>query len=68
VRETRHVLWDPKHGARETPVWDWDGLAPGNRIVGPAIVESRHTTYVIEPGWTFQLDAHRIGILEKGAP
>jgi N-methylhydantoinase A/acetophenone carboxylase len=64
-RGSRRVYWHPKSGWVETSMWDWAGLAPGNVLTGPALIESPHTTFVIEPGWRFALDAYRIGILEK---
>lgn len=64
-RGTRPVYWDPKSGFVDTPVWDWASLVPGNVLDGPAIVESRHTTYVVEPGWRFALDGYRVGVLTK---
>jgi N-methylhydantoinase A len=33
----------------ETPVYDFDALAPGQEISGPAIVESETTTVVLRP-------------------
>lgn len=33
----------------ETPVYDFDALAPGQEILGPAIVESETTTVVLRP-------------------
>lgn len=65
ARGTRPVYWDPKSTQVDTPVWDWAALRPGNILVGPAVIESRHTTYVVEPGWTYTLDAYRIGVLTK---
>jgi N-methylhydantoinase A len=41
--------------AVETPVYRWTDLKPGAVIDGPAIVESPHTTFVVEPGWDFHL-------------
>ena len=32
------------------PVWDFDALAPGQTITGPAIVESAMTTVLLRPG------------------
>ena len=39
----------------DTPIYRWTDLKAGARVVGPAIVESPHTTYVVEPGWDFEL-------------
>jgi len=62
---SRPVYWDRKSGFVDTPVWDWAQLAHGNVLEGPAIIESRHTTYVVELGWRLTLNAYRIGVLEK---
>ncbi len=35
----------------DTPVFDRDALAPGQRIAGPAILAERNATTVVEPGW-----------------
>jgi N-methylhydantoinase A len=32
------------------PVWDFEALAPGQRVAGPAIVESDMTTVLLRPG------------------
>jgi len=40
-----------------TPVYGDDALAEGTRIDGPAIVTTRATTYLVEPGWTFHAAA-----------
>ena len=35
------------------PIYDERALERGTRIIGPAIVTTRSTTYLIEPGWRF---------------
>jgi len=40
-----------------TPVYDDKALAEGTRIEGPAIVTTRATTYLVEPGWVFHAAA-----------
>lgn len=62
--ESRPVYWNPESGFVDTPVYDCDALHPGNTLMGPAIIESRQTTYVVEPGWRFTMDAYRNGIME----
>lgn len=37
----------------ETPVYDESALAEGTRIQGPALVTTRATTYLVEPGWNY---------------
>jgi len=43
--------------AIDTPIYDDKALAEGTRIAGPAIVTTRATTYLVEPGWTFHAAA-----------
>lgn len=64
-RQPRQAYWAALGGFRETPVFSFESLEAGNRIAGPAIIEARDTTYVVEPGWLFSLDAYGHGILER---
>ena len=36
---------------RSVPVYEGDALRPGQGFAGPALVRSRHTSTVLEPGW-----------------
>ena len=45
-------------GWHDTPVYHRDGLTPGMAFNGPAIVEQRDTTTVIEPDMTATVDTH----------
>lgn len=38
----------------ETPIYSEDALRCGTRLQGPAIVITRATTYLIEPGWQYE--------------
>ena len=60
---SREAYWAALEGFRETPVYDFDKLQVGNIIDGPALVEARDTTYVIEPEWRFTLDRFGNAIL-----
>ncbi len=51
---------------QDTPVYDLDMLEPGNRIEGPAIVESEYTTGVIGPGRRLTIEEHGLGVIESG--
>lgn len=62
---SRAACFDPSEGTRDTPVFDWTRLVPGNRIVGPALIDAPETTYVISPGWTYRMDGWRNGVLER---
>jgi len=39
----------------DTPIYRWTDMKAGAVVDGPAIVESPHTTFVVEPGWDFHL-------------
>jgi N-methylhydantoinase A len=49
----RPIQWDK---VRKTPVYDGEKLAIGNRLKGPAIVETSDTTVVVHPGRTLAVD------------
>jgi N-methylhydantoinase A len=44
-------------GATPTALYDERALKEGTKIEGPAIVTTRATTYLVEPGWTFRAAA-----------
>lgn len=56
-RTPRSIYWPDLGRFRSTPVFDGEKLAAGNRIKGPAIVETSDTTVVAHPGRMLRLDA-----------
>jgi N-methylhydantoinase A len=54
VRKPRPIQWQK---LRKTPVYDGEKLAIGNRVKGPAIVETSDTTVVVHPGRTLAVDS-----------
>lgn len=52
-------------GWEEANIYIWEGLKPGAKIKGPAIVVSRNCTVFIERSWRFFLDKHNHAILKK---
>jgi N-methylhydantoinase A len=54
VRKPRPIQWSK---LAKTPVYDGERLAVGNRVKGPAIVETSDTTVVVHPGRTLTVDA-----------
>ncbi len=64
AREPRRAYWRSQGGFSQTAVYDFHHLLPGNQISGPALVDARHTTFVIEPSWRFTLDQFFNGVLE----
>lgn len=61
----RDAYWSKAGGFTRTPVFDFDALLPGNVIEGPALIEAKDTTYVLEPEWRFTMDGFGNGILER---
>jgi N-methylhydantoinase A/oxoprolinase/acetone carboxylase beta subunit len=50
----------PVHFGRwyDTPVYERDHLLPGMQLDGPAIIEQKDTTTVVEPDMTLVVDPH----------
>jgi acetone carboxylase beta subunit len=55
----RHKRW------LDAELWQMEALKPGNRIVGPAIIESAATTFVVPDGFETRLDKHRLFHLKE---
>jgi len=53
----RSIYWSDLKRAVSTPIYDGSMLIPGNRIAGPAVVETTDTTAVVHPGRTLKVDA-----------
>src|SRR5436190_6483123 len=56
VRKKRDIYWPDLGKRRATPVYDGEALASGNKIAGPAIVETADTTVVVQPGTRLKVD------------
>jgi len=56
IRRKRDIYWPELGKRRATPVFDGERLANGNRIAGPAIVETADTTVVVQPGTKLRVD------------
>lgn len=59
---TRRVFFDDW---AETPTYDRPGLAPGDVVSGPAIVEEFGSTVPVHPGFAATVDAHGNLLLTK---
>jgi len=64
ARSMRSVYFGRVHGARNTPVYDYDGLAPGFEAIGPAVIEQRFSTILVQPGHIARMDAYGNIIME----
>ena len=65
AERSRRDVWLPEVGGFVScPIYDRDGLAPGNRIEGPAIVEQMDATTLIVPGTHATVDPYLNLLLE----
>mgnify|MGYP003354031328 CR=1 FL=1 len=55
-RGSRSCLFEGNGRAVETPVYDWDRMAPGHRVSGPALIEEHASTTVVQPGDDLRVD------------
>ena len=55
----RHKRWV------EAALWKMESLKAGNHIVGPAIIESDATTFVVPDGFETRVDKHRLFHLKE---
>jgi N-methylhydantoinase A/oxoprolinase/acetone carboxylase beta subunit len=60
---TRRILWGSSGG--DAQVYRWEALEPGNRVLGPAILEGINTTYFVPEGWTIFVDRFGNGALTR---
>jgi acetone carboxylase beta subunit len=55
----RHKTW------QDAKIWSMEALKAGNRVVGPAIVESPSTTFIVPLGFETWCDTHRLFHLKE---
>ena len=63
-RKERPVYFGPEAGWRETPLIRRAGLATGDSLTGPAIVEEMSATTLVLPGQRAVVDAHGHIVIE----
>ena len=61
----RPVYWEDETGYRDTPLFTYELLRPGNVVEGPAILEGEYTTVVVPPETSFSIDERGLGTLER---
>ena len=57
AKGTRNIYWEGSW--HEASIWEWDLVRPGNRIKGPAVIESPVTTLLLPPDSETYLDQYR---------
>ncbi|MDN5863456.1 MAG: hypothetical protein L0H19_08400, partial [Salinisphaera sp.] len=65
---SREAWWPEAGESRESALYSFEKLRPGNRITGPAIVEAEFTTIVIPPGEQFAINEHGLGVMQADDP
>jgi acetone carboxylase beta subunit len=55
----RHKQW------QDAQVWSMEALKAGNRVRGPAIIESPSTTFIVPLGFETYCDTHRLFHLKE---
>ncbi len=63
-RGERKVWFAAAGGFVSCPIYDREGLAPGNRIEGPAVIEQMDATTLLPPGMHATVDTIRNLVLE----
>ena len=53
----RDIYWADLEKTARTPIYDGALLVPGNRVVGPAVIETTDTTVVVHPRRSLKVDA-----------
>jgi N-methylhydantoinase A len=61
----RRIYFGKDHGEMHCQIYTRDGLEPGHRILGPAIIEQLDTTTVIQPEQQAVVDEYRNLILTE---
>jgi N-methylhydantoinase A len=56
ARRTMREVWFPETGSARCAVHWRDGLAAGEGLAGPAIIEAMDSTIVVPPGWIALVD------------
>jgi len=57
-KASRPVYFGRAAGTMDTPVYDFDALAPGWSATGPAVIEQRFSTILVLPGHAARMDEH----------
>ncbi|MTI41304.1 hydantoinase B/oxoprolinase family protein [Fulvivirga lutimaris] len=50
---------------QEVPVFEWEQLKTGAKIIGPAVISSQNCTVSLKNNWTFNLDNNENAIIQR---
>jgi N-methylhydantoinase A len=65
ARTNRDCFFPQHDDAFSTPVYDYFDVAEGMHVVGPALIETPRTTYLVEPGWKLRMGRLGSAVMEK---
>jgi N-methylhydantoinase A len=57
-RGSRLCVFEDNPKPVQTPVYDWDKMAPGHTLTGPALIDDKTTTVLVVPGFSCEVDAY----------
>jgi len=60
----REIFVDASDGLAPADIYDFERLAPGNTLAGPAVIHTPITTIVVQAGQTGRMDAYRNLVIE----
>ena len=55
---TRRVFLALERAPQEVPVYDRSRLGNSHQVLGPALIESEHTTFLLPDKWTMTVDRY----------
>ena len=61
----RDIYVEAAEGFAPAAIYDFERLAPGNVVAGPAVIQTPITTIVVQSGQAGRLDAYRNVIIER---
>ena len=67
-RPTRTTRFFSRGAWHEAPVYMREDIAPGHRIMGPALIIEPNQTVVVEPGWRLEVSPLNHLILKRAEP
>ena len=62
----RDIYVEAAQGFAAADIYDFERLAPGNVVAGPAVIHTPITTIVVQSGQSGRMDAYRNIIVELG--
>ena len=58
TRPARAIYWAERGASAESAIFDGGALLPGNRVTGPAVIETEATSVVVHPGQECRVDRY----------